>query len=91
MLFNLEYWASAVDVVSSNPCVGTLPRIKILLILLSICTDELISTPKIMTFIPTLPSDNENSERNRIQYHKHYIYNFFVDQHLHLQISNSFK
>ena len=30
---------------------------------LSICTDELISTPKIMKFLPTLPSDNENSER----------------------------
>ena len=27
--------------------------------LFSICTDELISAPKIMTFLPTLPSGNE--------------------------------
>ena len=31
--------------------------------LFSICTDELILAPKIITFFPTLPSDNENSER----------------------------
>ena len=28
----------------------------------SICTHELISTPKLMTFLPMLPSGNENSE-----------------------------
>ena len=48
--------------VSTNPCVGPFPRIKIYFSLLSICTDELISTPKIRTFLPTLLSGNENSE-----------------------------
>ena len=38
-------------------------KIKIYLFLLSICTDELISAPKIMTFFHMLPSVNENSER----------------------------
>ena len=33
------------------------------LVLLSICTDELISTPTIITFLPTLPSGNRNSKR----------------------------
>ena len=31
--------------------------------LLSICTDEFISSPKTMTFFPMLPSVDENSER----------------------------
>ena len=64
MLFDLkkliEHWASAANEVSSNPCVGPIPRIKISL--LSVCTDELISTPKIMTFLPILPPGSENSE-----------------------------
>ena len=51
---------------SSNPWVGPSPRIEISFFLLSICTDEFISTPKIMTFLPMLLSDNENSERNWI-------------------------
>ena len=60
----IEYWASAVNLVSSNPCVGPLLRIqKTSSFLLSICTDELILTQKIMTFLPTLPSINKNSER----------------------------
>ena len=42
-----------VNVVSSNP---------LSLILLSTCTDELISTPKIMTFLPMLSSVNKHSE-----------------------------
>ena len=42
---------SAVNVVSSNPWVGPLPRVRISLFLLSTCTDELISTPKIMIFL----------------------------------------
>ena len=33
------------------------------LFLLSICTEKLISDPKIMTFSPMLPSVNENAER----------------------------
>ena len=51
----MEYWAFPVNVVSSNACVGPLPRIKIYFPLLSICTDELISTLKIMIFLLSLP------------------------------------
>ena len=40
---------------SSNVCVEPLPRIKISLFLLSVFVDELISTPKIITFPPVLP------------------------------------
>ena len=47
--------------VSSNPCVGPSQRLKIFL--LSKYTDELISAPKVMTFFPTLPSIDKNSER----------------------------
>ena len=59
----IEYWASANNVVSSGLCVGPLPQIKVYFFLSSICRDELILTPKIMTFLTTLPSDNKNSER----------------------------
>ena len=38
----IEYWASAIKVVLSDPCVGPLPIIKISLYLLSIYADELI-------------------------------------------------
>ena len=58
-----ECWASPANVASSNPYVGHVPRIKIYFPLLSIYTDELISTPKINTFLPMLPSSNKNSER----------------------------
>ena len=37
----IEYWISADNVVSSNPCVGPFPRIKVSFFLLLICTDEL--------------------------------------------------
>ena len=43
---------------SANPCVGSSPRIKISFSLLSTCTEELISTPKIMQFLPN-PLPNE--------------------------------
>ena len=59
----IGYLASAVNVVSFNPCFGPSPRIKIFLFLLSICAAELISAPKIMTFLPLNPSVNKNSER----------------------------
>ena len=64
----IEYWASVVNAVSYNPSVGSIPRIKIFscnysFFLSLLCTDQLISTPKMMTFLPTLPSGNENSER----------------------------
>ena len=38
----------------SNLCVGPLPRIKISLFILPIFVDELISTPKIITFLSVL-------------------------------------
>ena len=57
----IEYWASADKVVSFN--LGSILRIRIYFFLFSICTDELISTPKITTVLPTLPSGNEKSER----------------------------
>ena len=47
-----EYNFSAVSV-CSNPYVGLLLRIGISFSLLSICEDELISTPIIITFLPT--------------------------------------
>ena len=50
--------------VSSNLCFWPKLGIQIFFSLLSICTDELISTPKIKTFLPLLPSGNENSERD---------------------------
>ena len=46
----IEYCADAVIVVTSNPCVAPLPRTKISFFLLSICTVQLLSTPKI-TFL----------------------------------------
>ena len=58
----IEYWFSAVNIVLFNPCVGPLPRIRISFRLLSICPDEFISAQKI-TFLPTLPPGNGNSER----------------------------
>ena len=58
----IEYWVSAVDIVSPNHCVGPKPKIKISFLLLSICTDEVISTSKIMTVLPMLPSGNECSD-----------------------------
>ena len=51
------------NIVLFNPCIGSLPRINKSLFLLSTCTAELISTPKIMTFLPTLLSVYENCER----------------------------
>ena len=55
-------FSSAVNVVSSNPCVGPSPKIKISLFLLSVCTDELISAPEAKTFFAMCPSVNVNSE-----------------------------
>ena len=56
----IKYWLSAVNVLF-NPFVGPLSRIKISFPLLSMCTDELISAPKIVTFLHTLPSGKEYS------------------------------
>ena len=52
----IEYLASAFNVVSVNPWLGPLQRI--IFFPLSACTEELLSTPDIMTFLPNpLPSD----------------------------------
>ena len=59
----IGYLASVFNVVPSNPCVGPSTRINVSLFLLSKCTDELISTPKVMKSFPMLPSVNKNSER----------------------------
>ena len=59
----IEYIASDVNVVLSNPCVDSLRRTRISFLLLLVCTDKLISTPKIITFLSSLPSVYENSER----------------------------
>ena len=56
----IEYLASAVNVVSSNPFVGPLLRIKISFFLLSACTKELLPTLNNIACLPNpLPSENE--------------------------------
>ena len=59
----IKYLSSAVNFVSSNPCVGSSPRIKISFVLLSTCTAELKYTPKIITLQPDTPVGNENGPR----------------------------
>ena len=49
---------SAISICSS-PCVGPIPRTYIFFFLLSIWTEELISTPKINIFLPNPPLGNE--------------------------------
>ena len=62
----LEYSASAVSVVLSNPFVSPLSRIKISLLLAY--TDELVSTPKIMTFLQQ-SFKSEIVNKNQILFH----------------------
>ena len=59
----IGYLASDVIVASSKPCDDPSLRTKIFLFLLSICTEELLSTQKIITFFSLLPSAHENCER----------------------------
>ena len=59
----MGYIASAVNMVSSNACVGPSPRIKTSLFLLSIWIDEPIGVPKIITLFSKLSFVNENFER----------------------------
>ena len=47
----IKYLASAIIVVKSNSCVGLHQELKYLFFLLSACYDELLSTPKILTFL----------------------------------------
>ena len=56
----IEYIFSAASV-SSNLCVGLLPRIEISFFLLSIFVDELISTPKIFILLPVSPIECEKN------------------------------
>ena len=46
-----ENLASAVILVSPIPCAGSSPRSKIYFFLLLACVDELLSTPKLVTFL----------------------------------------
>ena len=48
----IEFNFSALSV-CSNPCVGPFPKIRISFFLLSVFIYELVSTPKIITFLPT--------------------------------------
>ena len=59
----IGYFASDVNEVPPSPCVDPLQRMKISFPLLSICTDELKSFSKMLTFLPTLPSGKEYSPR----------------------------
>ena len=59
--------ASDVNVVSSNPYIGPLPIIKIYFTLLSICTVELISALRRLTFFTMLPWGNEREFWTRIK------------------------
>ena len=53
----------------SNPCVGPLPRIKVSFFLLSIFVEGLISTLKIITFLPkSTPNEKGVSLSNPIPY-----------------------
>ena len=52
---SIEYFFSVVIVVSPNPCVGSSPRIKIHNLLLSTCTEELLSAPTFITVLPNPP------------------------------------
>ena len=54
----IEYIFSALSV-CSHPCTGPLPKIKISFFLLSVFVDELIFTPKIITFLRNPVSGNE--------------------------------
>ena len=62
----------------SNPGVGPSPRIKVSFLLLSTGTEQLISTPKIIQFLPNpLPTENVY----QMQYH---IQNICTDQYQHV-------
>ena len=65
----IESLASALNVVSSNSYFGPLPKIKISFFLLSGCTEELLSIPNIITFLPN-PQLCENEKVPRAWNHK---------------------
>ena len=55
----IEYTFSGLCLRSSY-CVGPLPKIKMSFFLLSIFVDELMSTPKVIKFLPNPMPGNEN-------------------------------
>ena len=69
----MEYLDSAVIVVSSNLCAGPSPKTKVSFFLLSICTDELMSIPKIIAFLPNIWKGNQNLEVKKVSENR--IYN----------------
>lgn len=76
-----EYSFSASNALSSNPLVGSLPRIKISFFLLSICTEELIPTSSMITFYQTSRHlTMENIYVHQIQKHIQDIY-IYEDQY----------
>ena len=59
---------SADNECSPNPCVGPFQRIKMSFFLLSIFVDELISTSKIITYVPFPPLGCEKIHVYHIQF-----------------------
>ena len=76
----IKYLATAVTVLSFNPCDGHSPRIKISFSLLLVCADKLLPTLKIMIFYPQLKSGIKKAKMNQIQYHIQNK-NIYGDQH----------
>ena len=54
----MGYFVSAVIAELSKSCVGSSPRTQMFLFLRSICSKELLSNPKKMTYFPLLTSDH---------------------------------
>ena len=61
--------------VPSIPCIKSLPKTKMLLVLLLACAELLTTAPKIITFLryPPLGCENDPHESNQIPYPK-YLY-----------------
>ena len=69
----VEYIFSAVKVISSYPCVGPSPRIRISFFLMSTSAEELISTPNVIQFLPNpLPTANFPDLPNPIPYPQYF-------------------
>ena len=58
-----------------NPCVAPLPKIKYLFFLLPIFVDQLISTPKIITFLSTpIPGYEKPPRLSNPRLYREYLY-----------------
>ena len=64
---NIEY--GSLILLQVNPCIGPSPRIKIYIFLWSKCTEELMSTPKIITLQPNPPLNEKAPFSSNPQYH----------------------